>query len=294
MRSDRHEPKAGVEELVEDVSTIHSLPLFYSRLCEAIDHPRSSIADLAAIISDDQGLTARILKLANSPLFGYFSKIETITQAVTIIGVLQVRDLALALCVMDAFRGIPEDLVDMAQFWRHSVATGLSARLLATEQRESNLERFFVAGILHDVGRLVMYLRVPDVCRELIEESRSQGTLLFLKERERFGFDHADVGGTLLRRWKIPPRVTAPVELHHNCAGGGGQYPREAWILHVADIIAHALELGNSGEVSVPVLEPDVWERLNISNFHLPNLVKQLDASFSETMRVLFEEDDGG
>src|SRR6266542_1534714 len=102
-----------IEDLVQDVSTIHSLPTFYSQLSEAIDHPRSSIGDIAKIISEDQGLTARILKLANSPLFGYFSKIDTITQAVTIIGVLQVRDLALALSVMDVFKGIPRDLVNM-------------------------------------------------------------------------------------------------------------------------------------------------------------------------------------
>lgn len=289
MRSDAN---PDVEELVQDVSTIHSLPLFYSRLCEAIDHPRSSIADLAAIISDDQGLTARILKLANSPLFGYFSKIETITQAVTIIGVLQVRDLALALCVMDAFKGIPEDLVDMAQFWRHSLGTGLAARVLATGQRESNLERFFVAGILHDVGRLVMYLRMPDECRELLEESRSGGALLFQKERQRFGFDHAEVGGTLLRRWKIPPRVTEPVQYHHDSVRGG-QYPRESSILHVADVVSHALELGNSGEVRVPTLESAVWERLRLSTYHIPPLVKQIDASFEETVRLLFEDNDG-
>ncbi|MBJ6724988.1 HDOD domain-containing protein [Geomesophilobacter sediminis] len=288
----RHDQTPSVEELVQDVSTIHSLPLFYSRLCEAIDHPRSSIADLASIISDDQGLTARILKLANSPLFGYFSKIETITQAVTIIGVLQVRDLALALCVMDAFKGIPKDLVDMNQFWRHSLATGLAARLLATGQRESNLERFFVAGILHDVGRLVMYLRLPDECRELIEEARCGGPLLYQKERQRFGYDHAEVGGILLRRWKIPARVTEPVQYHHD-PPRGGQYPRETSILHFADVVAHALELGNSGEVRVPTLDNAVWERLHLSNYHIAPLVKQIDGCFEDTVRLLFEDTDG-
>src|SRR3974390_2180864 len=131
-----------IDSLLDGITAVPSLPLFHERLDEAINPPRSSIADIAKIISEDQGLTARILKLANSPLFGYFSKIDTITQAVTIIGVQQVRDLALALSVMDVFHGIPEDLVDMDSFWRHSVATGLAARLVATTQREANLERY--------------------------------------------------------------------------------------------------------------------------------------------------------
>lgn len=285
-------PQLSVEHMVEDVSTIHSLPLFYSQLSEAIDHPRSSIGDIAKIISEDQGLTARILKLANSPLFGYFSKIDTITQAVTIIGVLQVRDLALALSVMDVFKGIPEDLVNMEQFWKHSIATGLAARTLATSQREANLERFFVAGILHDIGRLVMYVRVPEICLELLEECRGTGGLLQRAERERFGFDHADVGGALLKRWKIPPRVAEPVGTHHNCSKGD-QYPREAFILHFADIIAHAMQIGNSGEIFVPQLDHAVWERLQISCYFLPTLIKQVDTNYAQTVSVLFGGEDG-
>jgi len=287
----KRSPQLSVEDMVEDVSTIHSLPLFYSQLSEAIDHPRSSIGDIAKIISEDQGLTARILKLANSPLFGYFSKIDTITQAVTIIGVLQVRDLALALSVMDVFKGIPEDLVNMEQFWKHSIATGLASRVLATSQREANLERFFVAGILHDIGRLVMYVRVPDLCLELLEQCRATGTLLHRAEREKFSFDHADVGGALLKRWKIPPRVAEPVGSHHHCSRGG-QYPREASILHLADIIAHAMQIGNSGEVFVPELDRDVWERLQISCYFLPTLVKQVDTTYEQAVSVLYGSDD--
>jgi len=286
----KHSRHISVEQMVQDVSTIHSLPMFYSQLSEAIDHPRSSIADIAKIISEDLGLTARILKLANSPLFGYFSKIETITQAVTIIGVLQVRDLALALSVMDVFSGIPESMVNMEQFWRHSLATGLTARLVATSQREASLERFFVAGILHDVGRLVMYIRVPELALELLERCRSTGELLYRAERDLFGFDHADVGGALLRRWKIPARVAQPVERHH-LSQMAEQYPREASILHFADIVAHALQIGNSGEQLVPELDSAVWERLSVSCHYLPTLVQQVDSTFNDTVQVLFRSD---
>jgi putative nucleotidyltransferase with HDIG domain len=276
-----------VEEMVEDVSTIHSLPLFYSRLDEAINHPRSSISDIGKVISEDQGLTARILKLANSPLFGYFSKIETISQAVTIIGIQQVRDLALALSVMDVFAGIPKELMNMEQFWRHSVATGLTARLIATSQRDSNLERFFVAGILHDVGRLIMFIRLPELCMEMLEECRQNNRLLYQVEWERCLFDHAEVGGNLLRKWKIPPSVAEPVEHHHKCQRAE-QYPRETSLLHLADVIAHALDLGSSGVIFVPQLDDKVWAGLNLSPFLLSSLIKQIDKTFTETVQALF------
>lgn len=288
--------KAGamsIESLLEGVSAVPSLPLFHARLDEAINHPRSCIADIAKIISEDQGLTARILKLANSPLFGYFSKIDTITQAVTIIGVQQVRDLALAISVMGMFEGIPEDLITMELFWKHSIASGLSARILATSQRESNLERFFVAGILHDIGRLVMFINIPDICREMIEISRNEDRLLYEVERDRLGFDHGDLGGALLQRWKIPARVAEPVACHHRCLHSG-QYPRESFILHLGDLISHALEFGSSGEACVPRLDTLTWEQFGLSPNLFPSLVREIDIQFAETVKILDVRSDNG
>lgn len=280
----------SLELLLKDVSALPSLPLLYNRLDETINHPRSSISDIAKVLSEDQGLASRILKLANSPLFGYFSKIDTITQAVTIIGIQQVRDLALAMSVMGLFKGIPEDLITMDRFWRHSIACALTARVLATSQRETNLERFFVAGILHDIGRLVMFLRIPDLCREMIETAAQQRLCLHDVERKRLGFDHAAVGGTLLRQWKLPLRVADPVENHH-CCTMSEQFPREAAILHCSDLIAHALELGTSGENLVPSLYPGAWEKLGISIFQLPALVSQVEEQFEEITRTLQKEE---
>ena len=137
-----------------------------------------------------------------------------------------------------------------------------------------------------------MYVRVPELSLELIDRCRSTGELLYLAERDAFGFDHAEVGGALLKRWKIPPRVAEPVERHHNCQKAE-HYPREASILHLADIVAHALQFGNSGELSVPRLDGAVWDRLNVSCHYLPTLVQQVDATFNETVEVLFRSDSG-
>src|SRR5208282_6509612 len=124
-----------MEWLINETDTVYSLPLIYERLTEVINHPRSSIADITMIISEDQGLTARLLKLANSPLYGFFSKIDSIGMAATIIGTQQLQALALAVSVMEVFTGIPEELVCMKSFWQHSIACGTIARALAIYSR---------------------------------------------------------------------------------------------------------------------------------------------------------------
>ncbi|BDV41938.1 HD family phosphohydrolase [Geotalea uraniireducens] len=283
----RSEPLT-LERLVGETVTVYSLPFFYERLNEAINHPRSSIDDIARIITEDQGLTVRLLKLANSPMFGYYSRVDSITKAVTIIGTQQLRDLALAASVMGIFRGIPEELLNMTSFWRHSIACGMIARGLATYRREINVERFFVAGMLHDVGQLVLCTSAPEVVREMLEASRDRQSLHYLTERERLGFDHAAVGGALLRTWKIPPVIGEPVACHHAPATAG-QFPLEAALIHVADIICQALEFGFSGEWFVPPLNDGAWERLGIPVSVLGTILHQTEPQLEETFATLAE-----
>src|SRR4051812_17254922 len=113
------------EWLVDRTRTVYSLPFFYEKLSEAINHPRGSVSDIVKIIIEDQGLSARILKLANSPMFGCYSNVDSITKSVTIIGTQQLRDLALASSVIKIFKGIPEDLLSMTSFWQHSISCGI-------------------------------------------------------------------------------------------------------------------------------------------------------------------------
>lgn len=115
----------SLKELLRKTGPIYSLPLFYDRLNETINHPRSSLADIGKIISEDQGLTTRLLRLANSPIFGYHARIDSIPRALTLIGTQQLRDLALSISIMGTFKDIPEDLISMQSFWKHSIALAM-------------------------------------------------------------------------------------------------------------------------------------------------------------------------
>lgn len=282
-------PTYTIAWLIDRTNTVYSLPLFYERLNEAINHPRTSIDDIAKIITEDQGLTTRLLRLANSPMFGYFGKVGSISKAVTIIGTQQLRDLALAASVMGIFKGIPEELLSMASFWRHSIACGIIARALATWRREVNVERFFVAGMLHDIGQLIMATMLGKLVREMLEESQASAGLYFNIEKARLGFDHAEAGGALLKEWKIPANIAEPVAYHHT-PGRAEQFPLETSLVHLADIICQALELGQSCERFVPPLDASSWERLGMTPHQLGTVLKQAEPQIEETFAILSED----
>lgn len=282
-------PPITIEKLITETRTVYSLPLFYERLNETINHPRSSIADIAKIITEDQGLTARILKLANSPMFGYYSRVDSISMAVTIIGTQQIRDLALASSVIRIFRGIPEDVINMASFWQHSISCGIIARSLAAYLRENNVERFFVAGILHDVGQLIMCSVVPETVWKILETSKEIDQPYYLTEHDQLGFDHAQVGGELFRSWKIPASIFEPVFSHHSPCRAA-QFPLEASILHLSDIICQAMEFGHSAEWCVSSLDENAWKRLDMPVSMLATVLKQSEPLIDETFAILMEE----
>lgn len=279
-------PGATIDSLVEETSTVYSLPLFYERMNETINHPRSSIEDISKIITEDQGLTARLLRLANSPMFGCYARVDTITKAVTIIGTQQLRDLALAASVMGVFKGIPEELLNMTSFWRHSIACGIIARSLAVYRRESNVERLFVAGMLHDVGQVVLATSRPGLSLELLEAQRDGGLLYTELERKLLGFTHAELGGALLKKWKIPASIAEPVACHHN-PGSAEQFHLETALIHLADIICQAMQFGQGAECGVSPLDERAWERLGLSPHVLGTVLKQSESQMSETFAIL-------
>jgi HD-like signal output (HDOD) protein len=287
MAADTRKP-VTVEYIVEQTKTLYSLPLFYDRLNEAINHPRSSLADIGRVISEDQGLTARLLKLANSPLFGYHATIDSITKALTLIGIQQLRDLALAVSIMGSFSGIQEDVLSMRPFWKHNIACGILSRSIAICRREVNQERYFVSGMLHDVGKLVMCGVIPEIVREIELERNNSRALYYAIEQKHLGFDHGAVGSALLEKWKIPPSISEPIACHHS-HHASAKYPVETAILHLADVICHTMGISQTDTWQVPPLDNDAWRILDIPVNQLDTIIRQSESQIEETFAVLTE-----
>lgn len=276
----------SARELVETGPQLASPPLVYDRLVTAIQDPRSRSTDIANVLREDPALSARVLRVVNSAFFAFPKRIETVSQAVTVVGTAQIRDLALATSVITAFKDVPRDLVDMVGFWSHSLACGVAARVLASHLREYNIERYFVAGLIHDVGRLVMYIREGDTSRESIELARDKSMDLFRAEQETFGFNHAQVGGYLLDSWNLPSSFREAVAYHHSPARAR-EYPREAATVHIADIIANALELGSGGQCRVPTLDNEAWDQVGLDPALIPVALEEVERQHTAAVQII-------
>jgi HD-like signal output (HDOD) protein len=288
MNVDPLSVKVDPYKLVNNAPAVPSLPLVYEELNQAINDPDSSSSTIGDIISQDIGLAGRLLRIANSSLYSFPSRIDTVSQAIIVIGIQQLRDLTLGTSVIELFEGISIDLVNMDSFWRHSISCGICARVLATYRRESNVERFFVAGLLHDIGRLVLYTKLPDHARNALVRCKSSGELLYKVERELMECDHSDVGSALLQFWKLPTNLVEAIACHHNPLSGT-RYPVEAALVHIADIIANAMQIGSSGERFVPPLVPEAWERSGLSESILVPTLQEVDRQITDTIEMLLK-----
>jgi len=273
-----------LQNLVNQSKQISSLPTIFYQINEAVEDPECSFVEIGEIISGDPSLSARLLKIVNSSYFGFPNKIETITHAVTIVGMAQLRDLALATTVVNQFKGIPKNLINMEKFWLHSVATGLTAKVIAIYRRETNPDRFYVMGMLHDLGRLLLLLNIPDSIKTVMEKYELGGTMYDV-EVEVLGFNHSAVAGELMRSWRLPEMLQEAVAFHHN-PEQAPHYPIAASIVHVADFIAHGMELGSCGERFVPPLNPKAWELLELPPSLLSPIMEQVDRQVSEAVEI--------
>ncbi len=250
-----------IQDILDNVEHLVSLPAVCVRLTELVNDPTSSAEDISRVINQDVALTARLLRVANSPLYGFSAQIDTVTRAVAVLGTRQVHDLSLATAAVKTFDGIPNTLVSMDSFWEHSIFCALCARHLAMECLKRQREAVFVGGLLHDIGQLVLFHLLPDLSRQALEASMDGPDELEFQEAEReiIGFDHAEIGGELAHRWSLPTIIQECIAYHHNPAEAQ-QNRVEAAIVHIANSIAALAELNTTELENAPRIHDIAWE----------------------------------
>lgn len=278
----------SLEQLVDHATGMVSLPAVAVRLNEMVDDPGSSAADIGRLISQDPALSMRLLKLANGPLYGLSSEVDTISRAVMVIGTSQIRDLVLATSVSRAFQGVPNDLMSMEDFWRHSIYCGIAARLIHGDLDQRRGESIFIAGLLHDIGRLLIFNREPDEAHEafLLGLQREDGSEPLYCEREVLGHDHAQVGGELAARWKLPGKLQACIRYHHE-PEAATEHEVEVAIVHIANTVAHMAELDTRDPRDAPPVHPEAWKRTGLTPDALPSVIHRAQLQVVEVESLL-------
>ena len=241
-----------------------------------LESPECNLSTIADAIQKDPDLTARLLRLANSPFFGFASRLTTVGEAVSLLGIQQIQDMITASSVLEQFKGVPETFVNRESFWRHSLAVGIAARLLAMERRLPKPDKFFVAGLLHDVGRLVLLLQAPACAADAFALCQRDRLLLRDAEKRVLGYDHQQIAAELLQSWSYPPVLVQAVGHHHTPALSVAKI--EAAVVHVADHLVNAMALGSSGEKWVPPLDERAWAALGLAPEVLHRILETMDA----------------
>lgn len=271
------------KRLAEGVAQLASLPEVCVRINEMVEDAKSSASDMANAIMQDASLTGRLLKVANSSFYRFPSRIDTVSRAITIIGTRELRFLVLATSAVRAFDRLPNNVVDMAGFWRHSVYCGVIARLLAGQCRVLHRERLFVSGLLHDIGHLAMYNKIPDLVQVMHYRARTAGVPVYEAERDVFDTDHAEIGYELLKSWGLPESLTDVVAYHHQPEKSEKHF-LEASIVHIADSLATLAELGSYNEMEAPPIGQFAWEVTGLSKDVIEPTLQEARTQFLEAL----------
>lgn len=279
--------KIDVDNLIHKTLRLGTIPDIYYKTIAAINNPEASLDDIAGIVSNDTTLSAKVLQLVNSSFYSLRQKVDTLTWALALIGTNQLMTIVSGVSAVSLFKNIPSQMINMVSFWEHSIACGTTARLLSSYfPRQVEAERFFVAGLLHDIGRLILVQNLPGHYFEILEQVRQEEIFLFTAEEARFGADHSVIGAALAHHWNLPDGLVNMIKHHHYPAREASNV--EAATVNLADIIVNALEIGNSGESFVPVIEPDICEKLSLDREILRSVVNEIDLQLADIFEIIY------
>lgn len=273
-----------IDDVVKQIRDLPSLSAVVVELLSTMEQDDIDVNALGAKIALDQSLTAKTLRLANSSFYGMPSKVTTIQQAIAVLGFHSIRTLVTACAVTASFPDSAGGSFNFKAFWRHSVASAVCAKLLA-QRLKINPETAFTAGLLHDIGALVLATRFPGQYDEMLAYRRAHDCYVIEAERAVFGLDHATVGSTLAAYWKFPNAMQSAVAEHHDLPFGSAV--SLGLVVHVANILAHALDLSEVEDDLVPPLSQEVWKTLALSDTDWADLLRNTEKTFDDMCQIL-------
>ncbi len=265
------------------------IPAIIYELNEVIAAPLTSAQDIARIVNKSPSIAALLLRVVNSAFYGFPSRIDSITRAVTLIGSKEITKLALGISTMRIFKSIPGGAVDMNAFIRHSLACGILARVMAAHKNIQQTEQLFISGLLHDIGRLIIYKYFPDQARSIFSQIPNQDRSLLEAEKDILGWNHARIGKYLLEKWKLPLSLENAVYHHHQPLRG--KDPVSTTLVHMADIMANSLGIGTSGAGGISGFDEEAWENFGLPPATFKGIIQQamhqftpLESIFTDTI----------
>ena len=270
-----------------DFDSLPTLPTVYQALMEKLENPKATINDIADTIILDISSTSKLLQIVNSSMFSFQTKINTISQAISLLGFNEVRNVILTIAITDYFKNFKRDK-DFIQLdlWQHSIAAGIIAKLIAKELRLSNPETLFISGLLHDVGKLILITTYQKEYFNLLFNSHLNDSQLCQLEVEKFGFSHDEVGYELVKKWNIGLEIAESIKYHHHL-NYNSENRLNISIIYLANIIAKIMNLGKSGNLHINKPDDRIWSILNLRPGFIKSIHKEIEKQFYESSLIL-------
>lgn len=277
-------PGSSAGELVGELKELVTLPDVYLRLQQVMASDEASLDQVAEVLLLDPSLVARLLRIANSAFYSFPAKVDTVTRAVSILGMRRVHDLVLATSVAKSFAGMDNAVLDMSTFWYRSVQAGILARVLAEGAGMRGGESLFVRGLLHDLGHLVLYHHYPAECRAAMADGGDSYPDRLAAERRLIGCDANQLTAELMRTWQLPAEFALSYD-YLTAPQRAPEHQREIGILHIATAITQGLDTDLLLDEVLARVSPKVWRLVELP----PEVARHaLDATALELIDTMY------
>lgn len=289
-RSMKDQVSVSIREILAGNVQLASPPEIFLKINKILDDPNGSLGQVTILIEHDAGLTARLLKIVNSALYHFPSPVASIRDAIKVIGYQELRDLVLATLVVDRFSSLPNGLISMRNFWMMSVRCALIAKLLAEHHPEHHrLGTAFVCGLLHEIGRLIVYQRLPEPARAAVLLATRDNVPEYLAQRRVIGFDHYAVGAELARRWRLPQVIVATLD-YHETPEHAGEFALETALVSIAYQL-YVMDFRDPAWLDKQLSDhAAAWQIVGLERDLLDEVLPKAENEFLEVFNQVFQE----
>ncbi len=275
------ERRSELKKLIMDTKTLPTLPGVITKLNSLSENEKSSVQEMARIVASDQVLSARILRLANSPSYGFY-RVSTISNAMILLGVNVVKSLALSSSIFEIMEK------NSVGLWEHSLGVATAANIIAKKLALPEVEEIATAGLLHDIGKVIIGLKCAESVLEMRKIIKTDEIYISEAERRVLDTDHAEVGGWLSKSWFLPDKLSEPITFHHDVTHSEDHRIKTA-VVHLADVLINASGFGDSGDPYVPPIQQLAWDTLKMDDKLLAEIVVELEDKLIEVKNFSLE-----
>jgi putative nucleotidyltransferase with HDIG domain len=255
-----------LQRRLQSLKALQTQPVAVAKITQMMQNPVTNAEELGRAIKTDQVLAASVLKLVNSAFYGFPGRIGNISHAVVLLGFSAVKNIVLTASILEAFKmDKSKEGFSSEALWRHSFACGVTAQCLAQTLGYKDKEMCFIAGLIHDIGKIILFQLVPDDFIRVYKKANHTKTLFYDSELEVLGTTHQEIGSMLIQQWRLPSEVSKSVSCHHSPNPSQDSSQLTA-IVHTADILARALNYGSGGDAKIPIIDENVWNTLKLDD----------------------------